>query len=162
TIEKAGRWNERLSLNDDGEFFCRVVLASSQVVFCADARGYYRAGAASTLSRRRDPNALATAYEAIELSCQHLLAHSNAPATASACATHFQRFVFDAYPDAPDLVAAAERRVAKLGGSNLQIAGGRLFQLIASSLGWKAAKHCRLTWRRLKEQLPTNEVRTGN
>src|SRR5205807_7008133 len=41
-IEEAGPWNEQLSLNDDGEFFCRVVLASSGIRFCNDARGYYR------------------------------------------------------------------------------------------------------------------------
>src|SRR5262249_38014831 len=33
-IERAGPWNEQLSLNDDGEFFCRVVLAASRILFC--------------------------------------------------------------------------------------------------------------------------------
>jgi hypothetical protein len=146
-IEKAGPWNEQLTLNDDGEFFCRVVLASAGVLFCEDARGYYRSSAGPTVSRRRDTDALASAFEAIALSCGHLLKRCDSPSAASACATHFQRFVFDAYPDMPDLVEAAERRVEELGGSNLQIGGGRTFQFIARTFGWKLAKHCQRAWR---------------
>ena len=40
--QKAEAWDERLSLNDDGEYFCRVVLASKQVSFVALAACYYR------------------------------------------------------------------------------------------------------------------------
>jgi hypothetical protein len=76
-----------------------------------------------------------------------LLERCNSPSAASACATHYQRFIFDAYPDMPDLVEAAERRVETLGGSNLQIGGGRAFQFIARAFGWKLAKHCRRAWR---------------
>src|SRR5438128_218951 len=37
-LECAGAWNEKLSLNDDGEFFTRAVLASSGVLFCQEAK----------------------------------------------------------------------------------------------------------------------------
>jgi glycosyltransferase involved in cell wall biosynthesis len=149
-IENAGPWNERLSLNDDGEFFCRVVLASSGILFCNDARGYYRTAAEPTLSRRRDRNALASSFEAIELSCHSLLKHCNSVSAAKACATHYRRFVFDAYPDVPDLVETAERRISQLGGSDLQIRGGRAFQVVSSCFGWKFGKRCQLLWRKLK------------
>src|SRR5438034_9391896 len=149
-IDRAGPWDERLSLNDDGEFFCRVVLASSGIVFCGDARGYYRSGTGPTLSRRRDQAALASAFEAIALSCERLLQHRDTAAARAACATHYQRFVFDAYPAAPDLVAAAERRIAQFGGSDLCIGGGRLFRLFSRWFGWKLGKRCRLAWHRLK------------
>jgi GT2 family glycosyltransferase len=161
-IEKAGPWNERLSLNDDGEFFCRILLASSGILFCWDARGYYRTSADQTLSKRRDRNALASAFEAIDLSCQGLSQRFSSAPAAKACAAHFQRFIYDAYPDAPDLVEAAERRVSQLGGSNLQIQGGRAFQVISSCFGWKFGKRCQLTWRRLKElRAPPTEGRSS-
>ncbi|RYE14707.1 MAG: hypothetical protein EOP45_19285, partial [Sphingobacteriaceae bacterium] len=51
-------WNEQLSLHDDGEFFCRVVLASSQVQFCEQARSYYRKGLADSLSSGRSVRAV--------------------------------------------------------------------------------------------------------
>jgi len=150
TIDKAGPWNEQLSLNDDGEFFCRVALASSQILFCEDARGYYRSGAAATLSRRRDDDALGSAYRAIDLSCQGLLRQCDSPAALRACATHYRRFLLDAYPDVPDLVAAAEARVAQLGGSDLTVAGGPMFRLIRDCLGWKAAKRVQRQWHRTR------------
>ena len=150
-IERAGPWDETLSLLDDGEYFCRVALASSGIVFCEEARGYYRTGAATTLSRQRDRAALESAYRAIQLSCDRLLANG-APGRdkKNACATLWQRFIYDVFPLAPDLVARAEAQVAALGGSDLRPGGGRAFQAISRCLGWKAARHCQNAWHSLR------------
>jgi len=149
-IERAGPWNEALSVNDDGEFFCRVALASSGIAFCADARGYYRSAGMPTLSRRRDAEALASAFNAVDLSCRHLLQRCNAAAAAKACATHYQRFAYDAYPQAAELVAQAEKRVLELGGSDLRAGGGPAFQMLARGVGWKLSKRAQLVWRTLR------------
>ena len=150
-IRRAGPWDETLSLLDDGEYFCRVALTSSGIVFCEEARGYYRTGAAATLSRQRDRAALESAYRATALSCDRLLARGAPdPDTRNACATLWQRFIYDAYPLAPDLVARAEARVAALGGSDLRPGGGRAFQAITHCLGWKAARHCQNAWHSLR------------
>jgi glycosyltransferase involved in cell wall biosynthesis len=149
-IERAGPWNEALSVNDDGEFFCRVVLASSGIVFTADARGYYRSAGATTLSRRCDGEALASAFTAVDLSCRHLLQRCNSAVAAKACATHYQRFVYDAYPQALELVAQAEKRAAELGGGDLRAGGGPAFQILARALGWKLSKRAQLAWRTLR------------
>jgi hypothetical protein len=149
-IERAGPWNETLSVNDDGEFFCRVVLASSSVAFCAGARGYYRAAGAPTLSKRRDGGALASAFTAVDLSCRHLLQRCNSAAALKACATHYQRFAYDAYPQAAELVAQAEKRAAELGGSDLRAGGGPAFQVLAHGLGWKLSKRAQQAWRTLR------------
>jgi glycosyltransferase involved in cell wall biosynthesis len=151
-IERAGPWNEALSVNDDGEFFCRVVLKSSGIAFCADARGYYRSAGAPTLSRRRDGEALASAFTAVDLSCRHLLQRCNSAAAAKACATHYQRFAYDVYPQAAELVAQAEKRAAELGGSDLRAGGGPAFQMLARALGWKLSKRAQLVWRTLRGQ----------
>jgi glycosyltransferase involved in cell wall biosynthesis len=149
-IERAGPWNEMLSVNDDGEFFGRVVLASPGIVFCADARGYYRSTGAPTLSKRRDSEALTSAFTAVDLSCQHLLQRCGTGAAAKACATHYQRFAYDAYPRAAELVARAERCAAELGGSDLRPGGGPTFQMLARGLGWKLGKRAQLAWRSLR------------
>lgn len=149
-IERAGPWNEALSVNDDGEFFCRVVLASSGIAFCAGARGYYRSAGASTLSSRRDGAALASAFAAVDLSCRHLLHRSNAAAATKACATHYQRFAYDAYPQAADLVARAEKRALELGGSDLRPGGGPAFQMLSRGVGWKLGKRAQQAWRTLR------------
>jgi glycosyltransferase involved in cell wall biosynthesis len=149
-LERAGPWDETLSLVDDGEYFCRVLLAASAIVFCANARGFYRSTAAPGLSRRRDRAALVSGFAAIDLSCRRLLQRYSSPAAQRACATNYLRFAYDAYPDAHDLVAVAERRARELGGSELRPGGGRAFQLLVKGFGWKFGKHCQRAWHNLK------------
>lgn len=147
-IDRAGPWDETLSLLDDGEYFCRVALVSSGIVFCDDARGYYRTGSAAALSRRRDGAALDSAYRSTELSCSRLLAFREPdPRTKNACATLWQRFIYDAFPLAPDLVARAEAQVTALGGSNLRPGGGPTFRALSHCFGWKTARRCQNVWR---------------
>lgn len=150
-VDRAGPWDESLSLLDDGEYFCRVALASSGIVFCDNARGYYRTGSAAALSSRRDRAALESAYRSTALSCSRLLAFRKPdPRTKSACATLWQRFIYDAFPLAPDLIARAESQVAALGGSDLRLGGGPTFRTLSRCFGWKAARHCQNAWHSLR------------
>lgn len=41
-ILEAGLWDEKLIINQDGEFFCRVLLNSSSIIFAPSAVAYYR------------------------------------------------------------------------------------------------------------------------
>ncbi|HUC60694.1 MAG TPA: glycosyltransferase family 2 protein, partial [Alphaproteobacteria bacterium] len=141
-----GPWNEALSVNDDGEFFSRVALAAERIVFCGDARGYYRSHGSRAMSARRDRAAHESAFKAIELSCKHLLGAAESARALKACAAQFQRFAYSTYPEAPDLVRAAERRVVALGGSDLAAPGGPAFRALARAFGWKAAARCRRAW----------------
>lgn len=138
--EKAGAWNENLSLNDDGEYFSRVVLASQGVKFCQGAKTYYRSGITSSLSSSKSEKAYQSAFIALSLSADNLLATENSDRTRHACATVFQRFVHEVYPNLPDLTRIAEVKVNKLGGSNFQPTGGNIFQLFSRIIGWKATK----------------------
>lgn len=149
-IEQAGPWDETLSVVDDGEYFCRVLLAASTVAFCARAHGFYRSGAAAGLSRRRDRAALVSAFTATDLCCRRLLERCSSPEAKQACASNYLRFAYDVYPQARDLVARAERRAGELGGSELRPGGGRPFQLLAKTFGWKFGKHCQWAWHRFK------------
>lgn len=149
-IDAVGPWNEALNLNDDGEFFARVVLAASGVAFCAAARGYYRSAGPGSISSRRDGDAFCSAFKAVDLSCGYLLQRCDCDRARQACATHYQRFAYDAYPAAPALVAQAQRRALALGGSELRPGGGRAFRLLARGLGWKFGRRCQLAWQRLR------------
>lgn len=41
-ISKAGLWNEKLSTNDDAEFFTRIILNSEEIVMVPEAKVFYR------------------------------------------------------------------------------------------------------------------------
>ncbi|MFD1188895.1 glycosyltransferase family 2 protein, partial [Pontibacter rugosus] len=49
-INKAGGWNEKLTNNQDGEFFTRVLLKCSKIIFVPSAEVYYRKGADNRVS----------------------------------------------------------------------------------------------------------------
>ncbi|MDT0688315.1 glycosyltransferase family 2 protein [Salegentibacter sp. F188] len=49
-IKKAGIWDEELSLSDDGEFFCRMILGSSNIVFSPKTYAIYKTGAGNRLN----------------------------------------------------------------------------------------------------------------
>ncbi len=139
--DKAGFWDERLSLNDDGEYFCRVVLASEGVKFCRGAKSYYRSGLENSLSRCTTVAYVESAFLALELGINNLLKQENTPYTRQACANAFQRFIYSIYPEYPDFVSQAEDKVKTLGGSNLKPSGGTIFQILMNTMGWKAARN---------------------
>ncbi|MBD2491110.1 glycosyltransferase family A protein [Aulosira sp. FACHB-615] len=138
--DKAGIWNESLSLNDDGEYFCRILLASQGVKFSSDAKSYYRSGNSHSLSGSKSQKAWESAFLALELGTNNLLLKENSPRTRHACATVFQRFIYEVYPDVPELRKKAEAKVRSLGGSDLPPLGGKLYLEISRFIGWKLAK----------------------
>jgi glycosyltransferase involved in cell wall biosynthesis len=136
--DRAGPWNEALSLNDDGEYFCRVLLASTGLVYCSTGRSYYRSGLPGSLSQQRGEKARRSQFRSLELIVRHLRAAEDSPRTRRAAANYFQRFIFDFYPAPADLMQAAAAQVAALGGSSL--AGppmGPRTRALAALVGWK-------------------------
>jgi glycosyltransferase involved in cell wall biosynthesis len=139
-LDAAGPWDESLSLNDDGEYFARVMLRAGRIDFCPDARSYYRSNLGGSLSGRKDAKALASLYRSFELSLGYLAAADPGPRTQAALAAGWKWLAFELYPGRPDLATEAERRARELGGSRRPFPGSGRFQLAARLLGWRLAK----------------------
>lgn len=138
--EKAGFWDERLSLINDFDYFSRILLASKEVRFCRGARTYYRSGNFGSLSNAKSQAAWKSAFLALELGITNLLAREDSPRTRHACATVFQRFIYEAYPAVPELRQKAAAKVEQLGGADVKPSGGPMFQLLSKGIGWQQAK----------------------
>lgn len=136
----AGPWDERLTLNDDGEYFCRVLLASTGVVFCPGARIYYRSGVATSLSRRRDARSLRSLILSIELNTASLRARADSPALRHALADAWQKLAYDLYPDLPAESREAAARARALGGATREWEAGGKMKLLSRFIGWRGAK----------------------
>jgi GT2 family glycosyltransferase len=115
--EAAGPWNETLAVDDDGEYFARVVLRSSQVRFVPGARTYYRSstfGTVSDIGQAR--HKLESHLRAMQLQIAHLRSLDDSPATREACVAFLQSGV-SAFGDShPDLKAQARETAMELGG----------------------------------------------
>ena len=152
--EKAGPWNEELTLNDDGEYFDRVVLASSGIAFTdsAEAATYYRSGLTGSLSGRKSSVALQSLYRTGELVESRLLEAEDSPRTRQALADHWQHLSYEFYPDAPALFEVAAQRAEKLGGSEVPPPLGSKQQWLARFIGWKLTRQLAIRsqrWRRV-------------
>jgi glycosyltransferase involved in cell wall biosynthesis len=136
--ERAGPWDESLTLNDDGEYFCRVLLASSGLAFTPGARSYYRSGLPGSLSQRRDERSRRSQFRSIESIARRLLAAEDSPRTRRAGANYYQRFLHDFFPAPRALMRTAAARVAELGGTDLdRPAMGPRTAALARFIGWK-------------------------
>jgi glycosyltransferase involved in cell wall biosynthesis len=150
--ERAGFWDERLSLINDFDYFTRVLLQSQGVAFCAGARTYYRSGMAGSLSGTTSRRSWESAFLSTQLGTDALLRQEDSERTRQAAAINLQRLAYSAYPFAPDLVARAEQRIRALGGSDLQPGGGPVFQFLRHCLGWKLARRIQLASGRFRHR----------
>lgn len=138
--EKAGGWDERLSLNNDFDFSIGVLLASSGVRHAPGAVYSYREGVRGALSAVRGQAAMESAVATTESGCRRILAREDSPRTRKICADRWQMWLYALYPYFPDLAATAEREVKRLGGSDLRLEGGVLLRILLPIVGWKAVR----------------------
>lgn len=143
-LEKAGEWDESLTLIDDFEFFARVLCHAREVRFAEGATLMYRSGLPNSLSGQRSRAAVESAFHSLLKGTGHLLSLRNDTTARRSCANVLQDFVYTYFPSHLDLCEAMERRAEELGGSDLEPSGGPGFQKLKSFLGWRAARRIHL------------------
>lgn len=139
-VAAAGPWDERLTLNNDFDYGVRLLLASEWVLFCPDARLYYRSGNPNSLASQRSPAAWQSALRSLELGIAAMLHRSADDGMRRACADLFQQLAYAAHLDAPEVCEAAEHQARQLGGSTVKMDGGLFFTLLRAAVGWRRAK----------------------
>jgi glycosyltransferase involved in cell wall biosynthesis len=157
--DAVGPWDERLSLNNDFEYFVRVLLASREVRFTAGARLYYRSGNPTSLASLRSPDAWRSQLLSLELGTAAIARRrADAPARR-ACADLFQQLAFDAYLEDDEVYRTAQARADAYGGSSIRLGGGAMLHALSRSFGWRRAKRVktaayRLGYRRVAAPSP--------
>ncbi|MEO8204537.1 MAG: glycosyltransferase family A protein [Chthoniobacterales bacterium] len=142
--DAAGPWNENLSLDDDGEYFSRVILCSKGVVFVPEAKSFYRTHAGVRLSGSAGPKAAESSYAACTLKELHLLATEDSPRTHHALAANYSRFAWEQLVAAPELAEHAIMHWQKLDPTVKPPRGGKLYNVISSVFGWRTARRLQL------------------
>jgi glycosyltransferase involved in cell wall biosynthesis len=144
-VEEVGPWNESLisNPNDDGEYFCRVLLRSPRIAFCPVNGVFYRSGIPGSVSRQADDNAVESAFCTCELYEQHI---ENAGLSArfhAALRRNYLNFIYQYHPTRMDLMNKAWRRAVHLGGRSSEGIGGELFQQVTRKIGFMNALRLR-------------------
>jgi glycosyltransferase involved in cell wall biosynthesis len=139
-LNRAGLWDERLSLINDFDFFIRVLLAADEVLFTHETVLYYRSGSQSSLSGQKSKKAYQSAYLSTQLGVETILAFENTVRTRKICSDSFQLWKYQFYPEHKDLYLQCEQYIRKLGGSQFPFPGGIKTKKLSKLLGWKLTK----------------------
>lgn len=151
----AGPWNARLRVDNDGEYFARVVLASDCVQFVPAAKVYYRnsgpgsVGYVGNSDVKRD-----SLWLSIQLHIRYIRSLEDSERVRAACVQYLQRYLSIFFPERPDIVKQAEELTRQLGGQlgpptlywTLPMIGQTEvpYSWIKSLFGFRLAKRARL------------------
>lgn len=114
-IDKAGKWNEELSTDDDGEFFCRVVLASCQIIYSDKAVCYYRKYIKTkSLSAMNNYRANQSSLRATDLKAKYLLERASGANAKLALARLYHENAVSFYPAFLELSKESEHKMKQL------------------------------------------------
>lgn len=139
--EAAGPWNTRLLGDDDGEYFCRVLLASDGVRFVPDARVYYRAFGFNSLSYvGRFPDKIAAHWLSMQLHIQCLRSLEDSPRVRRACFAFLRDSLIYFYFESRPIVQQAEQIAAELGYELGVPELSWKYSWIKTLFGWRLAK----------------------
>jgi glycosyltransferase involved in cell wall biosynthesis len=152
--EAAGSWDTRLHFDDDGEYFCRVLLASEGIRFVPEAKVYYRLAPSSRVShvgasdRKKDALVIS-----IKLHIQYLRSLEESERVRKACLAYMQYLYGYVYPERPDLMAELQALAADLGGRLEKPELRWKYAWMKPILGFKVAKRAQMTLPDLKGSL---------
>jgi glycosyltransferase involved in cell wall biosynthesis len=149
--EAAGPWDTRLSLDDDGEYFCRVVLASDAIRFVPDAKVFYRQPGLNRLSNiDRSDKKLESQFLSMQLHVDYLRSFEETERVRSASLTYLQTWFGCFFEERPDLARELGRLAATLGGRLEAPSLPWKYLWIQKLFGWTVAKQACQRWNRCK------------
>jgi glycosyltransferase involved in cell wall biosynthesis len=152
--EAAGPWDTRLLGDDDGEYFCRVLLASDGVRFVPEAKVYYRSSGSSSLSYiGHSDRKMVAQWLSMDLHIRYIRSLEDSSRVHDACVTYLQNWLVFFYPHRMDLVRQAESMAASLGGKLHPPALSWKYSWIATLFGPEQARRAQVALPHLKWSL---------
>ena len=147
----AGQWDTSMLSDDDGEYFCRILLHSDGVRFVPEAKVYYRAfgydGLAYVGASDKKREAL---WRSMQLHIGYLRTLEDSQRSRAACVTYLQRNLIHFYPDKLAIVKQAEQSALDLGGRLRPPHLSWKYSWIKTAFGWMLAKNASRVLRKLR------------
>jgi glycosyltransferase involved in cell wall biosynthesis/peptidoglycan/xylan/chitin deacetylase (PgdA/CDA1 family) len=159
--EASGPWDTRMLSDDDGEYFCRVLLNSDGTRFVPRARVYYRGFRSNSLAyvgksdRKRE-----ALWLSMQLHIGYLRSLEDSPRTREACLAYLQRNLINFYPERADIVRQTEQMAVDLGGQLLPPHLSWKYSWIKRAFGWEVAKNTALRMREIRWSLESSLDKT--
>jgi len=140
-IQQAGFWCEYLSLDDDGEYFCRVMLQAKKIHYLPEALGYYRKFSNRvSLSRSTNKKALESAILAIDLKRASLEKNMDTsdPRFGRVLGRLYMEAAIATWPVFPDLTRRCTEGAKSVGDTSyIPYLGNPILEKLRPIFGWK-------------------------
>lgn len=134
-LDRSGIWDESLTINQDGEFFCRLLLAADKVKYC-QCTCYYRTGIPGTVSKGhynyKNAKSRLRSYRLYE---KNTVSRSD-ETLRRALSVNYYYFIYIYYETFPELVKEAIARTKALGYPPPSEIGGANFQKLLKIFGF--------------------------
>ena len=150
--EAAGPWDNRLQSDDDGEYFCRVLLASKGTRFVPEAKVFYRrTPSLNRVSYIGDSDGKKDSMVvSMKLHVHYLRSLEDSDRVRKACCAYLQTWFHNFYPERPDLVAELQRIAAELHGHLEEPRLGWKYALMKPIFGWESAKRAQRVFSQMR------------
>lgn len=139
--EAAGPWDTHLLSDDDGEYFCRVLLSSEGTRFVPDSKVFYRITQSGRLShigtsdRKKD-----AMLSGMKLHVRYLRSLEDSERVRKVCLAYLQNWYFNFYPERADIVAELQSLAAQLQGHLEEPRLSWKYAWMKPVFGWNVAK----------------------
>jgi glycosyltransferase involved in cell wall biosynthesis len=152
--EAAGPWDTRLWRDNDGEYFCRVILACDAIHFVPDAKSYYRVAGFKSVSYIGGSNKkLESLFLSLKLHIGYLRSMEDSERTRSACIKYIRTWLPEFYPYRLDIARELKEITAQLGGQLKEPRLSWKYNWIVRLFGWGVGRRTQLIMRKMKASL---------
>jgi glycosyltransferase involved in cell wall biosynthesis len=143
--EAVGPWDTRLTVDDDGEYFSRAIMASDGVQFVPEGKVYYRGPGFRSLSHigesvtRRESQWLS-----MQLHVKYIRSLEDSERVRAACVRYLRESLIHFYPEQEEIVGQARELAKELGEDLGSPKLSWKYRWIDALFGFEAAKNTQL------------------
>jgi len=145
--EAAGPWDTRLLSDDDGEYFCRVLAASTNVRFVSESKAYYRSPGLAFRSLSyvgQSGRKIDAHWLSMQLHVAYLRSLEDSERVRVACLNYLQTSLMMFYPDKSTILAQVDELARDLGGKPRTPGLSWKYSWMKTMFGWAAAKRAQM------------------
>jgi glycosyltransferase involved in cell wall biosynthesis len=151
--DQVGGWDERLTLDDDGEYFGRLIAASKAVHFVPGGISFYRQVNTNSISKTINHRTCQSLLLSYKLCIKYYLGLEDSERSRAAVLKYLQTNLIYFYPEEREILREIEVLANSLGGSLSAPDFSPKYRYITKTFGLKAAKRTATVVRGLKQKV---------
>ena len=135
-VKSTHGWDSRAGLNDDGEYFMRIILNSKGIIFCKEAIFYFRRDVPNSLSKQFNSKEVYIKwFFSYQSYAANFLKKFESPTAKKLAWKALSVYYISSYPLYPDLLKQCKAQMKELGYDKPFATGGKGFLIASKYVG---------------------------